>query len=216
MSKFVVIFVIFAIACSTCEETDNGDEFMSLVNVGNQLKKQERFIEASKSILPEIVKNLVWSNICLRDHFTLYDPYLYAAKEGNIFPSPDEDQRVLTNNANGTKPETGAEWKFEMTEDDNSFYIRNVFTEEYLFVTEEFFIECNKCRKMALSTLKYQVPEFKWKIVPYSIKPYYSIRNIKYFDGALNTACWRTSAREYCNGVLAQYSNEYPWTIEKC
>ena len=112
---------------------------MKLVNIGLEIRKAEKSFRFGsqelaelKLALPQMVKNVTEDEIIL---YSCSYGILFAVKQGNsIFSSTGERIGVKKEG----QPANGEKWKLEMTDsDDDSVYIKNTFTNEYLFATEQ-------------------------------------------------------------------------------
>ena len=149
---------------------------------------QQEWIEL-KSILPQSVKNLTG------DDFNLFSrPYekLYAVKEGSkIFTFNDERVAVRIK----SQPTNGEKWRLEMTDTDDSVYIKNIFTNEYLSTTNEYAHQTYyNSNKAALASIP-KGPAFKWIFKFWN--PSYYIINLKNSQYLYNAVAENNNVRVF-------------------
>ena len=113
---------------------------MELITIALKIRNSEKYVEGIsqqewddlKLMLPPIINNLT------KDEINLFpcsgsdpDGILYAVKQGyTIFESTDEVRvavRIIG------QPEKGGKWSLEIADSGESVYIRNTFTNEYLY-----------------------------------------------------------------------------------
>ena len=128
---------------------------MKLVNVALEIRDTKQVFESSfeqewfevKSMLPQIVRNFTKDEIIL---FACSYGTLFTVKQGSkIFKKGDERIGVLRE----VEPENGGKWSLERAGTDDSVYIRNVFTNEYLSTTtKSASVSYGGSKKIALAT----------------------------------------------------------------
>ena len=110
---------------------------MKLINEGLKIKNAQKTfgfdkleLAELKFMLPQIVQNVTEDEIILWKYGY---GILHVVEQGNsIFPSTGERIGIQKTGY----PANGEKWKLEMTDSDESVYIRNTVTNEYLFTTE--------------------------------------------------------------------------------
>ena len=144
---------VLEIAYATKKLSENDDNFVL------ELKKL-------KAMFPESIQNLIWERVHLQNvHWNAefgWGTYLCANTFGNVFYSPNQDQKLYLSIMK-RKPTEGAEWIFDSTDEGQTFFIKNALTSESLFATPRTFYYWSGSRKchMAFASTG---NEFKWKV----------------------------------------------------
>ena len=156
---------------------------MKLINIGLEIRNSEETFRLGKnelaklkSTLSQMVKNMTKDEIIL---FNCKWGMLHVAEYGHsIFKSTGERIGVHKNG----QPANGEIWKLKMTDSDESVYIWNTFTNEYLFATENKHPE-SPSSKMISMALTPRGSEFEW-IFEYRDEGFVirNSRNAQYLD----------------------------------
>ena len=157
---------------------------MKFLNFAFQIRELEKSSNVSsheqelielKPLLPEIVKNLIFGEFSM--HVCYYGS-LYAVQPGGSVFSKNNDNDYNDERIASVKyPPSGNTWWLESTDDENTVYIKNIFTNEYLYVTEFEHTFDPSHKKISLAS-KPTGPEFKW-LLQYTERNFY-IRNLGY------------------------------------
>jgi hypothetical protein len=165
-------------------------------------------IEQLKRMLPELIKNIVWSNFCL-----YYEgDYLYTFDD-EVLTGALSDQRIGTFYFG--EPHSGHEWQVEMSGDGESVYLKNVELSQYAHAThkkfpkkvdedEPFMIEFGP---------KMDTAAFKWKIEAQDA--YYSLFHVTNVENlySLKRSCGGNRSPVWPVCLSTTFEN---WKIKKC
>jgi hypothetical protein len=149
--------------------TDRIKNFMALLRFAFRLKElsdvDSKKVQAIATQLPNAIKQMTTSNICLPFYYHKY--YLYAFTEV-CFDGLLSDQKLGAHET--TKPTIGASWTVELTADGEAVYLKNVDLDMYLYATDEQFPKYHnaelEAKKIHLGPKNETDPAFRWKFVP--------------------------------------------------
>ena len=148
---------------------------LEIRNPGNTLGFDNQKLAELKLMLPQMVKSVTENQIIL---FNCNDGMFHAVKPGySLFKSGERIGSQKTG-----QPANGARWRLEMTNGDGYVYIKNMFTNEYLYTTEQKHPRSSNCKMVSLSTTPAGY-EFKWYF-EYMDTGFYikNARNAQYLD----------------------------------
>ena len=122
-------------------KSDVKRNLMKFLNLGFEIRELEKSSNISsndqelvdlKPLLPEIVKNLIFEEFNMR---VCGYGALYAVQPGgSVFSTTSDhsDERIAAIDS----PLSGDTWWLESTDDEKTVYIKNIFTNEYLYITK--------------------------------------------------------------------------------
>ncbi|XP_044734787.1 uncharacterized protein LOC123297258 isoform X2 [Chrysoperla carnea] len=143
-----------------------------------------------KRKIPSWARNIIWNGDKCKLKNRNWDQYIYA--DGAI--DYDSERRRVFSWQVGTPQgimEPESQWKFETDDEGESFMLKNVRWNEYLYAASDYFNYDNNRRQVFTWRPGTQVLQGSWKITPTDNGNYVTIQNINhnkeylYVDGAL-------------------------------
>ena len=157
-----------------------------------------------KGQVPKIVRLILsHEGVCLKNMWCNYAyPYLHSNRNVN----PDHKLFVPKGS-----PTVGSKWAFE-TDDGEHFYIKNLYSDEYLYATDETY-STNMWAKKPQVAPKQDADNFRWILESTHSGTQFTIRNTRFHD---SLSIYDDIGQETDRYFLKISSIGDPWTIEAC
>ena len=185
---------------------------MKLINTGLAFRNAEKTfglgsqqeLAKLKLALPLFVKNLIQDEIIL---YVCNYGMLHVVEQGNLMFATSGERIGAQRNGH---PANGENWKLEMTDsDDQSIYIKNTLTNEYLFTTEHNHHKSSGGGKIiSLALTPGGSDEFKWTFE--YLDTGFRIRNSR------NSKYLYTLTSENNNFFISTHPSADRWNTYKC
>ena len=138
---------------------------MKLTRIGLEIRNAKKYsiircqeLNDLQDMLPHVIRNLTLDSI---NFYSCSYGVLHAVKSYTLFSNKNyTDQRVAAQ-VSGKVP-IGGKWRLELTDDDSSVYMKNTFTNEYLYAEKSKYFSSSH-RKVSLATSPSGY-EFMWTL----------------------------------------------------